>query len=347
MKSVSVRLLSAALIGVLLLLGTEGAFAGRGDKAGTSAAPELLIPVGARSIAMGNATSSIVKGIDAIYWNPAGLSRTSTSAEAMFSWMSYIADININYAAVAATFEGFGSVGLALKSVGFGDIEITNEIAPDGTGQIFSPTYVVVGLTYSLLLTDRISVGLTGNVISETIDRVSATGVAFDAGVQYSSFADVSGLTIGVAVKNIGPTMTFDGAGLYRTAEAVDHLRPPTLYKVEAQEDELPSTIELAVGYETTLAEDHGLTVVGVFQNNNLADDQYKFGAEYAFANQLFLRAGYDYMPESYDDARMYGATFGGGVKQTFGTLAVGIDYAYRSVEYLDGNHVITVTLGF
>lgn len=347
MKSVSVRLLCAVLIGVLLLLGTEGAFAGRGDKAGTSAAPELLIPVGARSIAMGNATSSLVSGIDAIYWNPAGLSRTSTSAEAMFSWMSYIADININYAAVAASFEGFGSVGLAMKSIGFGDIEITNEQAPDGTGQIFSPTYVTVGLTYSLLLTDRISVGITGNVISETIDRVSATGIAFDFGVQYSSFADLAGLSIGVAVKNIGPSMTFDGSGLYRTATAQDHLRPATLYKVEAATDELPSTIELAVGYQRAFAEDHGLTVVGVFQNNNLADDQYKFGAEYAFADQLFLRAGYDYMPETFEDSRIYGATFGAGVKQAFGNLTVGIDYAYRSVKYLDGNHVITVVLGF
>jgi hypothetical protein len=347
MKSVSVRLLSAALIGVLLLLGTEGAFAGRGDKAGTSAAPELLIPVGARSIAMGNATASLTKGIDAIYWNPAGLSRTSTSAEAMFSWMNYIADINISYAAVAASFEGFGSVGLALKAVGFGDIEITNEQEPDGTGRLFSPTYVTVGLTYSLLLTDRISVGITGNVISETIDRVSATGIGFNFGVQYSSFADVSGLSIGVAVKNIGPTMRFDGAGLYRTATAVNSLRPQTLYKVEAANDELPSTIELAVGYEKVLAEQHALTFAGVFQNNNLADDQYKFGAEYAFADQLFLRAGYDYMPETYDDSRIYGATFGAGVKQAFGTLTVGIDYAYRSVKYLDGNHIITVTLGF
>jgi hypothetical protein len=347
MKSVSVRLLSAVLVGVLLLLGTEGAFAGRGDKAGTSAAPELLIPVGARSIAMGNATASFAQGIDAIYWNPAGLARSSTSAEAMFSWMSYIADININYAAVSASFEGFGAVGLSMKAVGFGDIEITSEQAPDGTGQFFTPTYVTVGLTYSLLLTDRISVGITGNVISETIDRVSATGIGFNFGVQYSSFADVSGLSIGVAVKNIGPAMTFDGAGLYRTATAVDNLRPATLYKVEASSDELPSTIELAVGYQRVLAENHGLTLAGVFQNNNLADDQYKFGAEYAFANQLFLRAGYDYMPETLNDSRVYGATFGAGVKESFGDLSVGIDYAYRSVEYLDGNHVFTVTLGF
>lgn len=347
MKSVSVRLLSAALVGALLLLGTEGAFAGRGDKAGTSAAPELLIPVGARSIAMGNATVSLAKGIDAIFWNPAGLSRTSTTAEAMFSYMNYIADVNVNYAAVSTAFEGFGAIGISLKSIGIGDIEITNEQAPDGTGQFFSPTYVTVGLTYSLLLTDRISVGITGNIISERIDRVDATGIGFNFGVQYSTFADVAGLSIGVAVKNIGPTMQFDGPGLYRTAEAINGLRPQTLYKVEAASDELPSTIELALGYERALAEEHVLTVVGVFQNNNLADDQYKFGAEYAFSNQLFLRAGYDYMPESIDDSRIYGATFGAGVKQAFGDLVVGIDYAYRSVQYLDANHIFTVTLGF
>jgi len=346
MKRVVDQLLRMVLVG--LLLASANAFAGRGDKVGTGAAPELLIPVGARYVGMGNASASLSTGVDAIYWNPAGLSRTTTTAEAMFSYMRYIADIGVNYAAVSASFEGVGSIGLSMKQIAMGDIEITTEGVPDGTGQFFSPTFITVGLTYSRLLTDRISVGLTGNVISERIDRVSASGIAFDIGVQYSSFANVNGLNVGVVVKNIGPNVKFDGPGLYREATATGYQRPATYYKVEAATDELPSTIELAVSYQQKFAEEHALTFAGVFQNNNLSEDDYKLGLEYGFNDALFLRGGYIFGQETQPDSRIYGASFGAGLHHSFGpSLAVSIDYAYRAVKYLDGNHVFTLKLGF
>jgi len=42
---------------------------------GTTAAQFLKIGVGARAVAMGGAFSAVADNIDAIYWNPAGLSR--------------------------------------------------------------------------------------------------------------------------------------------------------------------------------------------------------------------------------------------------------------------------------
>jgi hypothetical protein len=346
MKRVVDGLLTLLLLGMVLFL-SENMYAGRGDKAGTSAAPELLIPVGGRDIAMGGASLALTSGVDAIYWNPAGLSRTTNSAEALFSHMKYIADIGVDYVAVGVAFEGFGNLGLSLKSLSFGDIEITTADVPEGTGQKFSPTYVTLGLTYSRLLTDRISVGVTTNLITERIDRVSATGVAFNFGVQYSSFANVSGLSIGVAVKNIGGSMTFAGAGLLREATATDNLRPPSFYTIQAQSDELPSTIELGVAYQHKLEEQHVLTLSTVFQNNNMSDDEYKLGAEYGFDNTLFLRGGYDLMQESRPDTRVFGATFGAGVHYTLGGMDFTVDYAYRAVKYLDANHIFSLKLGF
>src|SRR5438128_2487144 len=79
------------------------AFAGRGDKAGTAAASELLIPVGAQSVALGGSEMASVSGIEVIYWNPAGLARSEKGANAMFSHMSYIADIGVEYFAVSST----------------------------------------------------------------------------------------------------------------------------------------------------------------------------------------------------------------------------------------------------
>jgi hypothetical protein len=337
-------------IAVAFILGAvppDEAFAGRGDKAGTSAAPELMIPVGARDLALGGSSLASTNGIEAIYWNPAGLARSNSGAEAMFSHMRYIADVSVDYFAVGATFEGFGTLGFSLKALSFGDFEITTEDVPDGTGQLFSPTYVTVGATYSRLLTDRISVGFTTKLISERIDRVSATGVAFDFGVQYSEFAGVPGLNIGVAVKNIGPSMKFDGPGLLREAEVTDVLRPASFYKIEAQSDELPSTIELGIAYTYRLNDFNQLSVSSLFQNNNLSDDEYKLGLEYAFDNTLFVRGGYNLSPDTDSDSYIFSGTVGAGVHYPFSGLDITIDYAYRAVKYLDANHVFSIKLGF
>jgi hypothetical protein len=322
-------------------------YAGRGDKAGTSAAPELLIPVGGRDLALGGASIATTRGVDAIYWNPAGLPRSNYSTEAMFSHMNYIADIGVEYMALSTKFEGFGSLGFSLKALSFGDIAITTEDNPDGTGELFSPTYVTVGLTYARLLTDRISVGFTTNLMSERVDRVSATGVAFSVGLQYSGFANVGGLNIGVAVKNIGPGMSFDGSGLLRQAIPGDVLRPSSQLKIEAATDELPSTIELGVGYTYSLEEQHNLTMSSVFQNNNFSDDEYKLGLEYDYDNTLFLRGGYDLAQETLEDSYIYGLTAGAGVHYAFTGLDVTVDYAFRSVDFLQDNHIFAVRLGF
>ncbi len=340
------RLLALTMaLGSLVVSLNGSAYAGRGDKAGTSAAPELLIPVGARDLALGGSTLATTSGVEAIYWNPAGLARATQGTQAIFSHMNYIADIGVDYIALSTNFEGFGSLGFSLKSLSFGDIPVTTEDVPDGTGETFSPTYVTVGLTYSLLVTDRISVGLTSNLISERIDRVSASGVAFNVGVQYSSFASVDGLSIGVAVKNIGPSMTFEGPGLLRQAEVIDVLRPASFYSIEAASDELPSTIELGITYAIAMEDMNTLSFSGVFQNQNLSDDEYKFGAEYGFHNTLFVRAGYTLAQES--SLYMYGLTVGAGINYKFSDLAVTFDYAFRDVDFLGANHIFSIGLGF
>jgi len=335
------------LLVLSLVLVVERADAGRGDKVGTSAAPELLIPVGSREIALGGSSLSTSSGIEAIFWNPAGLSRSSFATEAIFSYMTYIADIGVEYAAVSSNFAGFGTIGLSIKSISIGDMEVTTEDVPDGTGEVFSPTYVTVGLTYSKLLTDRISVGFTTKLISERIDRVSATGVAFDAGIQYSGFANIAGLSVGVSVKNIGPSMQFDGSGLLRAATVTDVLRSESPYKVVASSDELPSIIELGIGYQYKLEEKSMLNFSTLFQNNNFSDDEYKFGLEYGYDNTFFLRGGYNISQETVQNSYIYGAAVGGGVHYGFTGLDVTVDYAFRDVDFFAANHSISLKLGF
>jgi hypothetical protein len=334
---------------LLLLIGTSMLFGGGQNRAGTSAAPELLIPAGGRYLAMGGSPVALSTGVESIFWNPAGLDREERSASAMFSHRTYIADIAYNYFGVGGRF-GFGSVGVSLRSLAIGDIPVTTETSPDGTGEIFSPTFFVLGLTYSNKLTDRISIGFTTNIVSETFGQVSASGFAIDAGVQYQNIFDIAGLDIGVAVKNIGPSMKYGGSGLWRQAQAQGTNRGTTLYKVEAAEFEMPSVVELGLAYRVLRDERSSLAVSSSFQNNNYAYDEYRFGAEYAFDRTFFIRGGYLLAAGSSSDqpAIFQDFTVGAGVSfLDVGGTDISLDYAFVPVKYFDSNHVIALRVGF
>lgn len=346
------------LSGLLVITIHSMSFAGGENRVGTNAASELLIPVGARDIAMGGSSIATTSGLNAIFWNPAGLARSKNSTNAMFSHMNYIAGIGIDYVAVSTSFEGLGSFGFSVKSVGVGEIAVTDESNPDGTGQIISPTIVNLGITYSRLLTDRISIGATTTLISERFDRVSATGLSFSAGVQYNSLAEVNGLSVGVTVKNIGPRMNFDGDGLIRQGIVNESSPPSSFYKVEAESFDLPSTIEIGLAYNYAISDNNFVSMTGVFQNNNFSADEYKLGFEYSYANMFFLRGGYNFSEiknasniqasDSFDTtSHIFGFTAGAGLRYALGTLDVSFDYAFRDVKILEDNHVFTIGLGF
>lgn len=336
----------------ILTLVSVQVFAAAPNRAGTNAAPELTIPVGARYIGMGGASTANVSGLDAIYWNPAGIDRMSYRAGVMFSQMTYIADISLSYVSLAAKFPGVGSVGLSFKSLGMGDIAITTEDQPDGTGAKFSPQFITVGLSYSRALTDRVAVGASVKLISETIDRVSASGIAFDIGVQYQDLGDVKGLSIGVVLKNLGPGMKFDGNGLLRKADPLDVERSSSFYKIVAGTDELPSTLDIGLSYKLVLPANNSIDFQTTFVNHNYDDDYANLGAEYSFSNMVFVRGGYAMPLTNREDAtganpHIFGFAVGGGFKYDFGGVTMAIDYAYRDVEYFSGNNVFSIALGF
>lgn len=336
-----------AAIVVLLALFVD-VFAGGGKRNGTGGAQELLIPVGARGLALSGAYTSGITGLDAIFYNPAGLGAAGGSAEAMFSYMNYIADINFTYAAAAFHMEGFGSVGLSVRSLDFGEIPYTTVENPYGTGATFSPTFVIFGVTYSNALTDRIRVGLNVNIISEEIERVAASGVAFDAGVQYNGLAGIEGLKFGLVLKNLGPKMQFAGPDLLRSATDTETLKGSQFREINAASFELPSQMELGLAYERRFSDLYSATFSSSFQNNTFSNDEYKFSGEFIYDNMVFIRGGYTYVSEAanVEEESIFGPTFGVGFKVP-GDLVLGVDYAFRSATYFDANHMVTLNVGF
>ncbi len=343
MKRITYPLLTVLLLATVV----TGAFAGAGNRTGTGGASELLIPVGTRDIAMGGSTISTARGIEALFFNPAGAARMRNSASVYFSHMSYIADIGVDYGAASASFEGLGVISLSIKSLSIGDILETTTLSTDGTGETFTPQYFTVGLSYSRELSDRVAVGVTTNLISERIAEVTATGVAFNVGVVYDNLASVNGLSLGIVVKNVGPQMKFDGPGLNRTATVSNLNRGPTLFKIDAAPFELPSTLEFGVGYKRSFEGDNSILLSGSFQNNNFSDDEYKVGAEYAYQDLIFVRGGLNISAAESEPEYIYGPAFGVGLHTAVGSLDVSFDYAYRSVDLFDNNHIFSLMLGF
>jgi hypothetical protein len=342
------RLLGILIVLILVLATLQEGIAGAGNRTGTGGAAQLLVPVGARDLAMAGSTISTTRGIESLFWNPAGVAKSDNSANIIFSHMAYIADIGVEYGAVSGRFGDLGTFALSVKSISVGDIPVTTTDAPDGTGQNYTPQYFTAGITYSRMLSDRISVGLTTNLISETISDVSATGVAFNVGVIYDNLADVNGLSVGVVVKNVGPQMQFDGPALYVIGDVAGQNRPPQYVKLESAPFELPASIELGMGFRSTVSENADVLVSGAFQSNNFSQDEYKIGAEAGINKMFFIRLGGQFAPGTpADEEYLYGFTAGAGIEYNLGDALLAVDYAYRAVQFFSGNHVIAVRLGF
>jgi hypothetical protein len=333
---------------LLMVLAAPLVDAGSGSRTGTNGASELQIPVGTRYIGMGGTGVATATGVEALYWNPAGAARMNHSVAVYVSHMSYIADIGVDYGAVSANIESFGVLSLTLKSLSIGDIPVTTTQNPDGTGQQFKPQFFTLGLTYSRQLSDRVSVGLTTNLISEHMGDVSATGVGFNVGVVYDGLASVNGLSIGIAVKNIGEQMTFEGSGLLTQATVAGQNRPPQYYQIQAASFELPSCIEFGLGYRRAFGGDNTIQFSGAFQSQNFSDDEYLVGMEYSYQDLFFLRGGYDFTQSSSTGQEyVFGPSFGAGVHSALGSVDLTFDYAFRSVSLFSNTHVFSIGIGF
>lgn len=324
-----------------LVLGATAVFAGNPGKIGMSGASYLRIPVGARGAALGGSGVANLSGLESIHFNPAGLSKIK-KMEVMFFHMKYLADMDMNYGGIAFSMGDYGNAAFTAQGLNIGKIKETREDAPENfTGRTLNPTIAIIGLNYGLDITDQVSVGASVNYINEPLGEASASTVAFSLGVQYTHLW--KGLNIGVAFKNFGPDLTYEGNGALEyvnlPSQEENSVAVPTTVQFEPAE--LPTYFQLGVGYNHYIDENNTLNFEADFRNNGFSSDEFLFGAEYVFQNMLALRGGYAY---STQDDYIFGATIGAGLMyQQFG-----IDYAWRqTTDYFDHQHLFTFTFDF
>jgi len=324
------------IIAAFALFVTASVYAGNENRSGTAGATQLLIPVGARGSAMGGAVTANSFGVDALYWNPAGLAWLE-GTEAMGTYLPYIADINVTYAAFGKNIEDFGAIALSVKAVSIGDIEETTTLNPEGTGSIYNPTLVVIGATYARAMTTQVNFGFTVHYIRDDIFEVSASGLAFDFGFTYEP--RWKGLTLGLVIKNYGPNLEYRGSGFEQpTAPGTAPVAS------ENAKSELPTSINMGVAYNFVNQGLNQATLSGNFISNNLTNDYWQGGMEYSYNERYALRAGYNYSP---NDEYLYGFSLGGGLTFDLGETMLSFDYSWTETAVFSDNQYFTLTASF
>lgn len=350
----------ATVVLALLVCAATPVFAGSDERKGTGGALELRLPVGPRGTALGSAVVGDATGIEALFWNPAGLA-TIERTEATFSRTNYFADMKLNYAAVG-THLGIGTLAFNAKVLSVGDVIVTTEDAPEGTGEILSPTFSVLGMSYARQFTDRVMFGLTTNFVNERIRSASATGISFDFGVQYMT--GYRGLRLGMAMKNFGPSMRFGGDDFNV------NLRPPDTDPTASNRTlsfnsanfEQPSFFTLGATIDVMKNADSRFALMTAFQNNNFVGDNYSGGAEWSYKNTFALRGSWygsvtnpinavtgEQTTEMKSGDDLYnGYAFGAGAQVKTGDTTLGVDVAWKSVrQFFDDTLEVALKLTF
>ena len=272
-------------IATLVVLVLSSLVFGQNSRMGTSSSTQLLIVPGARYLSGGGAVATAT-GMDAVFWNPAGLSMGESSVDVIFSNRQYIADIQNSFFGIA-TGLGDYKLGVSVRTFTVGDIDETTVFFPDGTGQVFTPNFSVVGGTLSRKLSDNNSVRVNANLVRESFGRVAASGSSFDLGVQYKGLLGMENLDVGFVLKNFGQPMKYSGEGLGVLANAQGGDRPVEFYKIDAAAFDLPFLFDMGLSYNIAGA-DLGLT----YTSNYYATDELKFSAGYTLAGLASVSVG-------------------------------------------------------
>ena len=322
---------------------------GQNSRMGSASSTQLLVVPSAKHLSGGGAAATAT-GMDATFWNPAGLAMSENSVDAIFSNRQYFADIDNSFFGIATDLGDY-KMGVSVRTFNVGDIDETTVFYPDGTGQVFTPNFSILGATFARKLSDNTSVGINANLIREGFGRVAATGVAYDLGVQYRGFLGREGLDVGFAMKNFGAPMKYDGEGLGVMASPVDGDRPVEYYKVDAASFDLPFVFDMGLSYNIAGA-DIGVT----YTSNYYSTDELKLSVGYALEGLGSVGVGMQSSSASQeiDDTDDWytnpadGVSFGASIDMSrFVGMNLSVDYSMLPMGDFGTNSVVALRVAF
>jgi len=344
------KLIILATVG--LCLSAQSLMAGNPDRQGEAGAVELLFNPWARSAGVHTMNTSFIKGAEAMRLNVAGLARANKTEVLIAHTILFEGTtLGINALSFAQRVGESGVLGISLVAVDFGDIEVTTENTPEGTGATYSPNFFHLGIGYAKTFANKVSVGLLVRAISESTSDLSAFGVALDAGVQYVT-GEHDNFKFGISLRNIGSPMKFNGDGLsFRTSNPGGDTDFDLTVDQRSERFELPSALNIGLSYDVLFGEKVRLTPLLNFTSNSFSKDQIGAGFEFAFREMFMARVGYKYdmgtKVEQVGDNAYTGLAAGLTFEVPFkknGESKFAIDYAYRTSNPFNGTHNFMVS---
>ena len=338
------------LVATLLLEGLIG-FTGVGSdvayaqrKAGQSGATFLEIGVGARQAALGSAATAVGRDANQVFWNPAGTALAGDqTASAMISYNDWLAGLQYSSLAFGYNLGFGGTLTVGVQAFGLSDIQANREndenlpeafdplITDNRSSDTFNYLDLALSASYSHnFLNERLSIGVTSKYIRETIDRVSASAVAFDFGTVYR--LGFAGWKIAARINNLGTPLKFYN-----------------------QENRLPLSFSIGTSIYPINNESTRL-MLAVDTIKPLDSQQLAYGgAELSFFDLLFLRGGYKFNYYNSTDegtsarppieTTVEQFTLGGGLQYVISDVPVAFDYAFTSMRLLDDSHRLSLSL--
>lgn len=299
----------------------------------------LQFPIGARYNALGEAGTALSTDATAMWWNPGGFAFANAAGQQATGHFMYSPlvpgladDVWITWLGGGVDVEGWGMVGAHLTYLSQGEQQGTDESGNETV--TFNSYQVALGVNYAAPILDNLGVGVGVKYFRDelapddaTQDKRSGSGDSwgFDFGVHYRPIDMVK---LGVAYVNGGPDITFVDADqsdpmpkTLRLGTAVEVFRSE-LQRVTAVFDWYAYKDAILPGFmrdKGILVEDDDTTVIGA-------------GAEWAYLESMFVRAGYKRDKEG----DIVDATFGFGFDlERWTNQSINFDYA--SVPQADG----------
>lgn len=189
---------------IICLPSTSRAFSSENDK-GTSSGEFLKLGAGARAAGMGEAYSAAADKADAIYWNPAGLTRIENHSIS-FTHASLFEGISYEFIGYGQKLKNAGAFGIGIQYLSPGTIKETDSSGFE-TGTSFSPKDISIATAYSRLI-GGFGFGISGKYIRSKIIKTAST-FAVDMGILSPEFSEKK-LRLSFVIQNLGGKLKFD-----------------------------------------------------------------------------------------------------------------------------------------
>lgn len=300
----------------------------------------LSLTTDPRAAGMGDAVTSLEWGSQAMFFNPAGMSRFDGYTNVSLGYIDWIADIQYNFATAAfrPARGRYGVFGVNVLAVDYGDMQATIRADTDegfidiGT---FKPTAFAVGVGYANAITERFAVGGNVKFVNQNLgasvlriedgDQVKTDNkvnvVAFDFGVLYN--VGFRSLNFAMSVRNFSQEIRYE--------EELFQL--PLTFRIGLS----VNMMDIFNQHESP----HQLIVSVDAERPRDYYEQLKVGGEYTFYNTLSLRAGYVFPSDE------EGISLGVGLQQALSGYHLGVDYAYSSFGIFSNVHRFSLQFSF